>query len=489
MTYSPDSLTIQIGRTEDERSFVWLQDGGFSGAHLDITTLAAYERDGGFTDHNTTRYPAEVSPVRMREPFASCRVRVSGLTPDRYIYRVGCDTAEDSEAYRFTVRAGLDKKQTFFLYSDLHFNAYRRAVNTGDPTGEKKRAEFEAMLQAACAFGDTPDFLLSIGDNISVCNMPASFYPNPEEFSKKRAAEYAFLEHREFLSAPTLKSIPFASVMGNHDSELLREPEDIGQISSAFFQMPNDDGFSGHYDDASSGDFYFVSGRLLVVGINAMVSAPQNCKGCEKDVHRAFIERAVAAHPDAAFRILLNHVPAYSYVGGAPLRADGTPTETAKMAAFFHELCEGFGFDVVFSGHQHAFSRTYPLLGGRVMNADLAEIELLADNCRRSTVKNPKGIVHYNVPAAMPHSFNSGLPDEPDEIFESYAMTERYYKQSIRDNVKNIDKYKGTTYPQIPTFAHATLEQTVNDDVLTVNAVAMDGRVFDTLIIKKTKRR
>ena len=487
MPYSPDSLTIQVGRTECERSFVWLQDSALAGAHLDLASAAAYEKDGGFTDDNKTRYGARVFRVRMHEEFSSCRVTVSDLAPGEYVYRVGCDTAEDSEVYRFRIRADVDRAQTFFLYSDLHFNVYRRPVNTGDPTGEKKKAQFEAMLQAACRLGDTPDFFLSIGDNISVCNMPASFYPNPEEYSKKKAAEYAFIEHREFLEAPTMKSIPFASVMGNHDSELLHEPEDIGHLSSAFFEMPNDDGFSGHYEDASSGDFYFKSGRLLVVGINAMVSAPQNCKGCEKDVHRAFIERAVAAHPDVAFRILLNHVPAYCYVAGALLRSDGNPTESSRMAGFFHELCEGFGFDVVFTGHQHAFSRSYPLLGGKAVGAEHAKTEVDDERRRTTTLKNPRGVIHYNVSAAMPHSFNTGLPDEPDALLESYAMTGPYYKQSIRDSIKNIEKYNGPTYPQIPTFAHATIKEEDGKDVMTVRAVAMDGTVFDTVTVEKTK--
>ena len=66
-------------------------------------------------------------------------------------------------------------------------------------------------------------------------------------------------------------------------------------------------------------------------------------------------------------------------------------------------------------------------------------------------------------------------------------MTEPYYKQSIRDNVKNIEKYNGPTYPQIPTFAHATIKEEDGKDVMTVRAMAMDGTVFDTVTIEKTK--
>ena len=89
MSYSPDSLSVQVGRKEGERSFVWLQDEAFDGAHLDITTLAAFEKDGGFTESNTRRYEATVAPVRMRAPFCSCRVRVSDLMPDTYVYHAG----------------------------------------------------------------------------------------------------------------------------------------------------------------------------------------------------------------------------------------------------------------------------------------------------------------------------------------------------------------------------------------------------------------
>jgi hypothetical protein len=124
------------------------------------------------------------------------------------------------------------------------------------------------------------------------------------------------------------------------------DAEPVGDGNNAFFDLPNDDGYSGHYLEGSSdaatisaGDFFYKSGDLLVVGINAMVGSRGNCTPCAPEVHRAYIEKAIAAHPDARFRILLCHVPAYSYVEGAPVRAAGTtsgtpdaPTETATRS-------------------------------------------------------------------------------------------------------------------------------------------------------------
>ena len=189
MPYSSDSLTLQVGRTEAERSFVWLQETAFPTAHLSLAALSDYERDGGFTAENTTRYEAEITTVRKRGDYLSCKVTVSELAPADYIYRVGCDTEEDAECYTFTVRGDVDRGQTFVLFSDLHTNVYRRALNKWDPEGKQARASFRAELEHAAAFMDKPDFFLSVGDNISVCNMPASFYPNPEEFSNCRAAD------------------------------------------------------------------------------------------------------------------------------------------------------------------------------------------------------------------------------------------------------------------------------------------------------------
>ena len=488
MSYRPDTLTIQIGRTEGERSFVWLQDAKESGAYLEITTKSAYEANG-FTAAGTKRYEAKTAPVRMRGDLTSCRVTVSDLAPNDYVYRVGCEREADTECYPFTVRAELDKRQSFFMFSDLHTNVYRRPLATWDPTGEKKQAQLDATMRHAAAFADTPDFFLSVGDNVSVCNMPASFYPDPTEFSNRRAADYAFCEYREFLSTPLLKSIPFASVLGNHDAVLLKEYEDVGDVNNALYQMPNDDGFSGHYADSSSGNFYFKSGKLLVVGINAMVNTTENTKGCTKEVHRAFIERAVTAHPDVAFRILLCHVPAYSWVEGAPIRlSSGKPTENAQMAAFFGELCEPFGFDLVFTGHQHAFSRSYPIMDGRVVGAAESDTVIGEDGKRSTTLLDPQGVIHYNLFSAYGHSFVSDLAEHPEEYYESYGASASNIREAREKGCPNLDPFGGVAYPYAPAYAYVTVSEEGGLDVFTVRAVSVsDFGVFDTLVLKKSR--
>ena len=496
MAYFAEALSIQHGCNETERRFVWLQSPEYTGAVVTLAALADFEKDGGFTAENSRTVTGTVTPVHGREePFTSCKVRVTGLAPGtEYVYRVGCDSAGEEATHRFLIPAGLSEKQSFFLISDLHINVYRRPINTWDPDGTKALIRYENTLQSGIRFGDTPPaFFLSVGDNISCCNMGASMFPDPEKYSKKLSADYAFLEHREFFSVDTAKSLAFASVLGNHDDVALNTgAEPIGDLTNCFYDLPNDDGYSGHYLDSSSGDFWFTSGEILVVGINCVVSAGGNLPPCDREVHRAFIERAVEAAPPTKWSILLCHVPAYSYVEGAEYRATGTTcgnsgerTERARMADFFSMLSDPFGFDVVFTGHQHAFSRTYPLLDGRVVGEEGRTILRHEGGIVTETLVRPRGVIHYNVPSAYDHAFFSNLPMEPEAIYSAYGVTEWALRDGLAKEIPHGDKFRGVTYKSA-TYTHVTLTREDEEDVMTVSSVRSDtGEAFDTLIIRK----
>ena len=197
--YSVSGLSIQQGVNENERRFVWLQKPEYKGARVRIAELSDYERDGGFTAENSHIISGKMTPVRREEGYVSCKVRIEGLSIGKeYIYTVGCDTAMSDDTYRFVIPKDLDKKQTFFIISDLHINVYRRQMRPNDPDGTKTLASFEKTLCEASNFNGTPSFFLSIGDNISCLNMPASFFPEPEKFTKLLSAQYAFKEYCEF---------------------------------------------------------------------------------------------------------------------------------------------------------------------------------------------------------------------------------------------------------------------------------------------------
>ena len=500
--YCVEALSLGIGAHEDERRFVWLQSPDFSGARVCVAPLALYERDGGFTAENSKTFYGTTAAVDRDTPFLSCKVRVDGLaSATEYIYSVGCDAALDGEAYRFRMPDYASARRSLFMIADLHINVYRRPFHVHDPEGKKAMARFENTLQSAIGYaGTAPDFMLSLGDNISVCNMGAGMFPEPDKFTKRLSAEYAFIEHREFLMPRAVKEIPLATVQGNHDAVGLNTGADpVGDGNNVFFDLPNDDGYSGRYLEGgsesatiSSGNFWYRSGDLLVVGINAMVGSRGNCTPCTPEVHRAFIEKAIAAAPDAKWRILLTHVPAYSYVEGAEIRAAGTtsgtpdaPTERALMAKFFNDLCDPYGFDVVFTGHQHAFSRTYPLLGGKVVSADDRQVEATVDGILTETLTRPHGVIHYNVPSAYDHSFVSNLPEDPAALYAAYGVKTYNLMEAVEKKILHCDKFAGITYNSA-TYTYLTVDREGDMSVMTISSVRSDNsEAFDTLIIKK----
>ena len=500
--YLVEALSLGIGAAEDERRFVWLQRPEFTGARVRIAPLALYERDGGFTEENCRVVCGATTSVKRDEPFLSCKVRIDGLASDTaYVYSVGCDGEFDAETYTFRMPDLTSARRSFFMIADLHINVYRRPFHKHDPDGKKAMARFENTLASAVGYaGSAPDFMLSLGDNISVCNMGASMYPDPEKYSKRLSAEYAFIEHREFLMPRALKEIPMATVQGNHDAVILPRGEGpIGDGNNAFFDLPNDDGYSGHYLEGgsdtvtiSSGNFWFRSGDLLVIGINAMVDSGGNCTLCAPEVHRAFIEKAIAAAPDAKWRILLTHVPAYSYVEGALVRTAATtsgvpeaPTETARLAKFFNDLCDPYGFDVVFTGHQHAFSRTYPLVGGKVVGEEARTVETAIDGTVTETLTRPRGPIHYNVPSAYDHSFVSNLPEDPAALYAAYGVKAYNLMEAVEKKVLNVEKFAGITYNSA-TYTYVTVEREGDEAIMTISSVRSDNsEAFDTLIIRK----
>ena len=497
MGYMVEGLSLGMGEREDERRFVWLQDVGYTGARVRLAPLALYERDGGFTEENSRIVSGVTAPVERDTPRLSCRVRVDGLAADTaYIYTVGCDGAWDGECYRFRMPACADGR-SFFMIADLHINVYRRPFHVTDPEGKRANERYGNTLQSAIGYAGHPDFMLSLGDNISVCNMGAGMYPEPEKYSKRLSAEYAMIEHLEFLAPRALKEIPFATVQGNHDAVLLPRGEaPVGDGNNALFDLPHDDGYAGHYMDGapcdgrtiSAGNFWFKSGGVLVVGINAMAAPTGNCTPCAPEVHRAYIERAVAAAPDVRWRILLCHVPAYSYVEGAEVRAAGTtsgkpsePTERAKMADFFNDLCDPFGFDVVFTGHQHAFSRTYPLVGGRPVGEEGREVATAPGGTVTETLTRPRGAIHYNVASAYDESFVSNLPADPAALYPAYGVKLHNLMGALGRDVPNVRAFDGITYNS-PIYTHVKTD----GDTMRIASVRSDnGEEIDVLIIHK----
>ncbi|MDO5009626.1 MAG: metallophosphoesterase family protein [Intestinibacter bartlettii] len=174
-------------------------------------------------------------------------------------------------------------------------------------------------------------FIISAGDQIQSRDKE-----KPSRLYNKNEIEYA-----GYLSPLALKSIPIATTIGNHDS--------WSANYSYHFNVPNQSKFGS---TMAGGDYYYRYGNTLFIMLNT--------NNDNVDEHEKFIESVVKLNKDAKWRIVTIHHDIYG---------SGQHSSTPSVVKLRYKLIPIFeenDIDVVLSGHDHIYSRSYILKGGRL---------------------------------------------------------------------------------------------------------------------------
>ena len=133
-----------------------------------------------------------------------------------------------------------------------------------------------------------------------------------------------------YFAPPQMASLPFASCMGNHEGS--------GAATRAFYNPPNADGVQNYW--------FRYGGALFLVW---------NCTTGTPGAMRAFLSDAIGRNGDAAWTILNFHYDVYGQ-GSSHALSDGKAYRDQYVP-----VIDEFGIDVVFNGHDHSYSRSYPM--------------------------------------------------------------------------------------------------------------------------------
>ena len=231
------------------------------------------------------------------------KVLLKDLTPSTtYYYQVG-DGGKWSETLSFTTASGDSKAATnFFVFADIQSN---------------DTANLNAAIQNVTGSDTVYSFGVQTGDAIdNVQNYTAYWRPYLTE-----------------MNGAALAGINIVHVLGNHEYY-----GDIkGETAKAVFDLP----------ESAQGSYYsFEYGNVYVGVINnggSITAAVEEMK-------------ADAAKSDCAWKAVVLHEPIY---GTESSMADETRLAVTKAM-------EDAGIDVVFSGDDHAYARTFPMLGDKV---------------------------------------------------------------------------------------------------------------------------
>lgn len=280
--------------------------------------------------------------------------------------------------YQYTVDGNWSTVYTYQTHSFTDF----KAVLVGDPqigasssTGQGTLNDESIAINTyawnktlTTALGENgiaenASFILSAGDQIDY-----SSYGSNGEGELIREQEYA-----GFLYPSVLRSVPLATTIGNHESQV--------------------DDYSYHYNNPnaselgkteSGGDYYYSYGDTLFISLNS------NSRNVEE--HRALMQEAINSHKDAKWKVVLFHHDIYG--SGSP----HSDVDGANLRILFAPLMDEFGIDLCLTGHDHSYARTFQILDGKV-------IETNGVGTDTSSAYNPEGTLYIAAGSASGSKF------------------------------------------------------------------------------------
>ena len=312
-------ISLTPGADETQLNFAWYSktaDGAATPVvHFgtDKDNLTAYTGESGAVDTELTG----------GEAYEYNHVTVTGLQENTTYYYTVEKSGVQTEPAEY-------KTGSFSELNLLYVGDPQVGASSGKPQGGEELVGDDGVANTAArndgygwnrtleiAAEQNPDlnFVISAGDQVNKTGKP-------------KEEEYA-----AYLNPSVLAGLPVATTIGNHDS--------LNPDYGYHFYNPNE---TENGLTEAGGDYYYSYGPAVFIVLNT-----NNYNAAE---HQKTVEEAVAAYPDATWRIVTLHQDIYgsgydhSDTDGMILRTQLTPIFDAN------------DIDVVLQGHDHTYSRS-----------------------------------------------------------------------------------------------------------------------------------
>ena len=310
-------LLSWTGDCETTMTFSWQSE---SRADAAVQVVPEYQyQASGFA--GALEFPAAVKDVSLDGSGAwRCQAAASGLEPDTvYVYRVGSQDAW-SEPGSFTTRAAGSASLTF---------AYLGDAQTANDTAADY-AVWGDWIETIYQRSPELAFAVLGGDNV---NSGISL----DEFR-------LFTQN----AGRVFSSVPLFSAIGNHESNFIGGK---AELFLDWFAFPENgpEGFEEEF-------YSFDAANCHVLVLNSWIfSGEQPLAGEDYQRVNDWIAADLASST-ADWQVVITHVPVYQ------VHSD---TTAAKVKENWAPIFERYGVDLVFEGHQHVYSRSYPMYQGK----------------------------------------------------------------------------------------------------------------------------
>lgn len=318
-----EQVSLTPGKTDSELNFAWYSKTGAT-----ATPVVKFATKADMSDAKTF----QGTTIAAIDGYVSNRVTVTGLKENTTYYYTYQKNGVESSPVKYTTKSFSSYKVLFV--GDPQIGASKgQTVSTGDQLENKSELNTAARNDALSwdtslktALNANPDisFVISAGDQIN---------KNVNGTDPGNEIEYA-----GYLYPETLKSLPVATTIGNHDAT----------NKSYTFHFNNPNTFTEETSPSVAGNgYYYTYGDALFIVLN---TNNYNCAD-----HEALIKKAVAANPNTRWRIVTFHQDIYGS------GADHSESDGMVLRTQITPIIDKYDIDVVLQGHDHSYSRTHLL--------------------------------------------------------------------------------------------------------------------------------
>jgi Icc-related predicted phosphoesterase len=257
---------------------------------------------------------AQAQSARSSETGTRHAVLLSGLQPStEYSYQVEACGATDG-SHRFVTASPAGSERVHFV-----------AMGDSGTGSTSQEAVGKAML------ANHPELFLALGDN-----------------AYESGTEAEWEAHFFQPLASLLSEIPVYAVLGNHEYSTAQAQPALDNL----YQPSNNPAGTERYYSFDWGPVHFVALDSMCLLKSTQASA------CTADAQLQWLEQDLAATRQP-WKVVSFHHPPYS---------SGEHGSSTYLYKALTPLLERFGVDLVLTGHDHDYERSYPLKGGERVN-------------------------------------------------------------------------------------------------------------------------
>lgn len=394
-----DSLTVNIGETEDCLGITW------------------YDTDPGAAvlHWNGTDYTAAVKQASKTGYYVN-HVDLSGLKPStQYTYTITAG-GKTSKEYSYKTPAFGGESFTFAAVGDPQLYANNLSANVEGWT---------KTVNEVLSDGTDYSFLFSLGDQIN------EYYAQDGSNLSKVESEYS-----GFFNNENLQSIALATLVGNHDNG------NNSTLYTEHFQMPGVTSYGQNRE--GDGDYSFTYG-----GVQFMVLNTSNLSIAD---HKAFLEDTLKKNPNANWNVVSFHKSIYSVASHV------TEGDIVQLRTGLSPIFKQLGIDVVLQGHDHVYARSYIMGGEDGMTADVQKNE---DGTALTDIYQPNGVQYVTLNSGSGSKFYQ-ITNEAFTYtaVQNQEKVPNYSKVSVTPDTFTVTTYRTSDQSVVDTF---TLHKNAKD--------------------------